>query len=221
MPPVHRQLAPRSTFVGSSTVGLPVSSSASETLRKRIQADPLILKALRLTVSIKLNPKLTEELSRFCITARDLARPGHYEYRVNTQFLNPRKDVIAIAEASLRIQAYRDRVCEVQLELIGLKGKLQRLYRGGDDVIRERYGTEIAALGLRAESSVQQFVGKVLDPMNVRLMIIAEQLAQVEATLKNLDQSHYTYRDVGTLAEKILSRAEGGYGVTRQPLPGA
>jgi hypothetical protein len=181
----------------------------------------LIRKTLVLTCSIQLNPKLTEELSRYIITARDLARPGHYDYKVNTQFLNPGKDIRAIMDAALRIQAYRDRVCEVQLELIGLKGKLQRLYRGGDDVIRERYGSDLTGLGIRAESAYQQFIGKVLEPMTLRIMIITEQLQQVEATLKNLDQAHYAYRDVGTLAEKILTRAEGGYGVSRQPLPGA
>lgn len=216
MPPVSRTQAPRSTYVQEPGAAL---TSATKSLRLRIQQDQLVRKAVMACIRIQLNPKLTAELLRYFITARDLARPGFYDYKVNTKFQNPRVDIISVIEASLRIQAYRDRVCELQLELINIKNILQRGYKAASNVIYELYGQEMAAAGLRAEATQKQFVTAVLSPINDRIINSDNQIKQIEATLENLDKAHYAYKAVGDLAEKVLSRSEGGFNAARAPMP--
>lgn len=184
--------------------------------RLRLQQDTLINRAVRTCMGLKLPTRLTEELATYFITAKDLARPGFYDYKVNTRFRNPHNDLIAICDASLRIQAYRDRVCEIQLEIVNIRGILQRSYKAAEEVIYEIYGAEMQSYGMRSEAAQKHFISKVLQPVTDRLLVSGNQLVQIEAILNNLDKAHFAYKAVGELAEKILSRSEGGNTVARQ-----
>lgn len=191
-----------------------VANPAGEALRVKIQQDNDVRRIVSWTRGIKLNPRLTEELNGYHITAKNLAKPGNYEFGVSLRFQNPRQDLIDIITASLKIQAYRDRVCEIQLDLLRSKQNLTRFRKLGHDVIQEKFGSQLSIL-FKSFDSQKSFIDSVIAPITSRLAVVTGNLEQIDAVLQNLDKAHYTYKEVGQLAEKLFSRVEGGHQATR------
>jgi len=191
-------------------------ASSGQGMVDRIRQHAEVARVLQIADMFVLNDKLAEELQRYKVTARDLTRLGHFTYGVDIKLMNPQRDVRSLIEASLKIQAYRDRVTEIQVELFGNKNKLLSAYQSGSDVINLVYNEY-----LRQRGGLEQqraFVAMILDSIQDKIRQIDFQLKQIDATLDNLDKAHFTYKHVGELAEKILSRVEGANMALRTPM---
>jgi hypothetical protein len=184
------------------------SNTPNSRAKARILQDPVIIKILRAAQIVELNKKLTAELNQYFITTRDLAHPGHYKFGVNTKFAAPRGDLSNVATAMARIQAYRDRVCEIQLELLEIKRKLDSWIKLGKIHVYDQYGFEVKSRGANAQQ--EYFIDSIFWPLINRRDIANSQLEQVDAVLANLDKSHYNYKHIGDIGLKLVDRLEGG-----------
>lgn len=226
MPPVarNRPTPPASTFdgviprvsAGGVSTAVPgIASGTLQNLKQSILQNDLIKRTLLAGQQVVLHQRLLVELHDYFITSKDLAKPGVFNYGVSTQFRNPVQDVCRLMDAVLRIQGYRDRVCEIQIELINSRNTLQRSYKAGESVILDMYFTNLQAHGLRTEAAQKAFIASILGPITERLIDAENQKALIEATLVNLDKAHYAYQAIGDWAVKLFSRSEGGYAATR------
>lgn len=184
----------------------------SNRARARIQNDEIILKVLKACKIIEIQKNLVDELNGYFMTSRDLAHPGHYKYGVNTKFRNPREDLTSVAGAMGKIQAFRDRVCEIQISCLDKKQKLDSWIRIGRNHIYDMYGFELKSRG--SEAAQSNFIISILSPLYSRLDVLVAQLKQVDAILENLDKAHFNYKFVGEIGLKLVDRLEGGRTVT-------
>lgn len=178
--------------------------------RRRVQRDSRIATLIETADGIQISTELESELRQFYTTARDV-KVGTYSYMgVDPDFTNPRKNQIRIAKAMLKIQAYRDRVLDIQTVLLGFSNKLQSAKRLAVELIHERFGEELKKRGALTVQSV--FIDAVIEPIIEKRELVDMYLKRTDLILKNLDNSHFTYREVGQIGNSIISRAEGAYG---------
>lgn len=176
--------------------------------RRRIQKDSRIGSLLAVADDITISPELERELHTYYTTARDL-KLGTYSYMgVDPSFSNPRKNVVAIADAILKIQAYRDRVLDIQLVLFDFSNKLQSAKRLAVELIHERYGDELKQRGPLTTQSV--FLDAILEALIAKREAVDSYLLRTDKILKNLDNSHFAYDKAGELSNSLILRAEGG-----------
>jgi hypothetical protein len=188
------------------------SNTPNSRAKARILQDPIIGKILRSAKLVELNTKLVTELNNYFITTRDLAHPGHFKFGVNTKFAAPRNDLSNVATAMARIQAYRDRVCEIQLQLLDIKQKLDSWIKLGKIHVYDQYGFEVKSRGANAQQ--EYFIDSLFWPLINRRDVANNQLEQVDAVLANLDKAHYNYKHIGDIGLKLVDRLEGGRTVT-------
>jgi hypothetical protein len=176
--------------------------------RRRIQKDSRISSLLAVADDITISPELEHELHTYYTTARDL-KLGTYSYMgVDPSFSNPRKNVVAIADAILKIQAFRDRVLDIQLILFDFSNKLQSAKRLAVELIHERYGDELKQRGPLTTQSV--FLDAILESLIAKREAVDSYLLRTDKILKNLDNSHFAYDKAGELSNSLILRAEGG-----------
>lgn len=177
--------------------------------RRRVQRDSRIATLIETADGIQISTDLESELRQFYTTARDV-KLGTYSYMgVDPDFTNPRKNQIRIAKAMLKIQAYRDRVLDIQTVLLGFSNKLQSAKRLAVELIHERFSEELKKRGALTVQSV--FIESVIEPIIEKRELVDMYLKRTDLILKNLDNSHFTYREVGQIGNSIISRAEGAY----------
>lgn len=191
-----------------SGVAVKVHSTDFMKARRRIQRDHRISTLLAVADDITISSELERELHTYYTTAREL-KVGTYSYMgVDPTFANPRKNVIAIAEAILKIQAYRDRVLDIQLILFDFSNKLQSAKRVAVELIHERYGDELKRRGPLTTQSV--FIDSILEVLIEKREAVDSYLLRTDKILKNLDNSHFAYDKAGELGNSLILRAEGG-----------
>ena len=191
------------------------TKTSTQRIVARIQQDPIVKQIFKSISLVSVNGKLTRELEQYYITTRSLATPGHYDYGVNVQFRNPPGDLRACLGAILRIQGYRDRVCEIQVSLLDARRRLRRAMDLGQRHIYEMYAFDIKARGT-AEFQ-RSFIATVFTPVQAqeRADLINAQLDQVNAILTNLDKAAWAYKEVADIGIKLIDRLEGGHSVAR------
>jgi hypothetical protein len=189
----------------------PTPSSPSK-LVARLQQDPVIAKILLSANGCIVDPKLTRDLTNYFITSRDLANPGHYSYGVSPSFRNPPQDLRNCLTAVLKIQAFRDRVCEIQVNLLETKRRLDSAFSLGNRHIYEMWPLEVKARG--TDTVQKAFIQSVLHAVYKRKELVVKQLEQVYAVLDNLDKAHFSYKAVAEIGIKLIDRLEGGRNVT-------
>jgi hypothetical protein len=180
--------------------------------KARILNDPIIMRIIDAGKTVIPNNKLDKDLIQYFITSRDLAHPGHYNYGVNTRFAAPRQDLSNVATAMAKIQAFRDRVCEIQLQLIGMKARLDKWIKLGKIHVYDQYGVEVKSRGANAQQ--EYFIDSLFLSLINKVDLIDSQLSQVNSILANLDKAHYNYKHIGDIGLKLVDRLEGGRTVT-------
>jgi len=191
-----------------------VNSNAPTSTQKyvaRIQQDIVIQNIFKRIASVQINKKMSNELMSYFITSRDLASPGHYDYGVNVKFINPGNDIRNCLGAMMKIQGYRDRVCEIQVNLLEAKRILKSGLALGTRHVYEMYAVEVKSRGVGEYQKA--FIATIFSPLQSRLNIVDTQLDQVEAILQNLDKAHFAYRSVAEIGSKLVDRMEGGRSV--------
>lgn len=174
----------------------------------RIQRDSRISDLISVASDIKISPALEQELHTYYVTSKNL-KLGTYSYMgVDPTFSNPRKNIVAIAEAILKIQAYRDRVLDIQLVLFDFSNKLQSAKRLATELIHECYGEELKKRGPLTTQSI--FIEAVLEALISKREAVDSYMARTDKILRNLDNSHFSYDKAGELGKSLILRAEGG-----------
>lgn len=181
--------------------------------RRRVQKDQRIAALLQVADEIVLDSQLDGELREFFVTSRD-RKLGTYAFSgVDASFTRPRRNQIAIAEVLLTVQAHRDRVIDIQTSLLGFNNKLQSAKRIITELLYERYPDELKKRGALTVQGI--FIDAVLEPITEKREIVEMYLKRVDIILKNLDNSHFAFREVGQIGNSIIARTEGGHNVAR------
>ena len=181
--------------------------------RRRVQKDKRIAALLEVADEITIDAGLDRELRDFFVTSRD-RKLGTYSFSgVDASFSKPRRNQIAIAEVLLTVQAHRDRVIDIQTALLGFNNKLQSAKRIITELLYERYPDELKKRGALTVQSI--FIDAVLEPITSKRDTAEMYLKRVDVILKNLDNSHFAFREVGQIGNSIIARTEGGYSVAK------
>jgi hypothetical protein len=113
-----------------------------------------------------------------------------------------------VLTAIAKIQAFRDRVTEIQVYLMDCQIKLEKYIRLATMHLYERYPTEIKSRG--AGEAQRYFIMSLIPGMHDKLETTKGSLKLVEAVLANLDKAHFAYKAIAEFGNKLIDRMEGG-----------
>jgi hypothetical protein len=189
------------------------TSTKPMTAKSRIQSDEALQKIRIAGSKIKLYPNLTAEIQQYYASSRDMAMKTKFDHGFDIYFQNPRKSLTDVLTMMAKIQAYRDRVTEIQIYLVNGQMKLERYIRLTNAHMYEMYASEIKSRG--ASEQQKYFIMSLIPGMHDKIEIIKAHLKIVEAVLNNLDKAHFAYKGIAEFGSKLIDRMEGGHAVAR------
>lgn len=176
--------------------------------RRKVQKDPDIAELIAKADHVVISKKLEDELRDYYVSSRDLAT-GKFSHRgVSTKLDNPVRTITKINEVLLDILAYRDRLTDIQGSLLHHNNTLGSAMRVAKELIHERYSDIMKTRG--SLSTQEIFIESVLEPLVEKQEYVAMVLKRIELMLKNLDNAHFTYKELGVNIREMTYRVEGG-----------
>jgi uncharacterized protein YpiB (UPF0302 family) len=183
---------------------------AAQSLDATICADPIIQNANHTADTIPLSSELEQRILYYAIRTLELSK-GQFDFKVNFRFENPRQDLANAAEGVLYVQGYRDRLCEIEIQLRQARKQLDSAYDTGVAYLFERYPQKMDTFN-RDSFLRNIFISKVFKPLDEKRKDIKSLLEQVASALDNLDKAHFAYKTVVDVGKTILDRVEGRAG---------
>lgn len=187
-----------------------VGKAARKTVDDLIKEDPIIVNANAVASTVNVSEEVGERIVFYAIRTIELSA-GHFDFHVNFRFENPRRDLANAAEGVLSIQGYRDRLCQLEIELRQAKKRLDSAYDTGLAYLFEQYTNKMESFS-RDAFMRGLFIGKVFKPLEDKRKDVKAYLEQIESALSNLDKAHYAYKAVVDVGRTILDRVEGRAG---------
>lgn len=184
--------------------------AAAQSLDETICADPFIRDSNRTATTIPLSDELEQRILYYAIRTLELSK-GQFDFKVNFRFENPRQDLANAAEGVLYIQGYRDRLCEIEIQLRQAKKQVDSAYDTGVAYLIEKYPQKMDTFN-RDSFLRNLFINKVFKPLDEKRKDIKSLLEQVSSALDNLDKAHFAYKTVVDVGKTILDRVEGRAG---------
>lgn len=200
----------RAHFAQGVTFGSNLGRAVAMSLDDTIMADSIIVASNDTANSVRLSDGIEERISFYAVRTVELAK-GNFDFRVNFRFENPRSDLVSAAEGVLSIQAYRDRLCGLELELRQAKKKIEAAYDMGVAYLFEAYPQKMDSLN-KDTFLRNLFISKVFKPLEETKKEIRALLEQIKSALDNLDKAHFAYKEVVEVGKVILNRVEGRVG---------
>lgn len=187
-----------------------VKQSDFTMIRRNIERNPHVVDLLSVAGTVRISKDLMSELRSMFVTSRD-RDSGTYSFSgVDPTFKNPRQNALKIAETVLTIQAHRDRAVSIQLDLFAFLNRLTKARRAVKELIQEQYGNDLKRLG--ALTIQGTLIDAVRSPLLEKQDKVEMYLNLTDRILKNLDSSHFSFREAGVRVDSVISRAEGAYG---------
>lgn len=187
-----------------------VKQSDFTMIRRNIERNRHVVDLLAVAGTVRISKDLMSELRSMFVTSRD-RDSGTYSFSgVDPTFKNPRQNALKIAETVLTIQAHRDRAVSIQLDLFAFLNRLTKARRAVKELIQEQYGNDLKRLG--ALTIQGTLIDAVRSPLLEKQDKVEMYLNLTDRILKNLDSSHFSFREAGVRVDSVISRAEGAYG---------
>lgn len=176
--------------------------------RRKVQKDPDIAELLAKAEQVVISKKLEDELREYYVTSRDLAT-GKFSHRgISAKLDNPVRTISKINNVLLDVLAYRDRLTDIQGSLLHHNNTLGSAVRVVKELIDERYYDILKSRG--SLSSQETFIGAVIEPLVEKQEYVAMLLKRIELMVKNLDNAHFTYKELDLNIREMTYRVEGG-----------
>ena len=193
-----------------ATFGAMMGRATAQSLDDTILADPIIANCNRVASTVSVSDEIEQRILMYAIRTIELSK-GQFDFRVNFRFEDPRRDLVSAGEGVLQIQGYRDRLCQLEIELRQAKKKLDSAYDSGMEYLFETYPNKMNGFNRDVERR-KIFTGKLFRPLNDKLSQVRALLEQIKAALENLDKAHFAYKEVVEVGKTILNRVEGRAG---------
>lgn len=197
-------------FAQAPTFGANLGRATAQSLDETIMADAMIVASNATVSTVRLSDGIEERIAFYAVRTIELSK-GNFDFRVNFRFENPRSDLVSAAEGVLSIQAYRDRLCGLELELRQAKKKVEAAYDMGVAYLFEAYPQKMDSFN-KDTFLRTMFISKVFKPLEEAKKEIRALLEQIKSALDNLDKAHFAYKEVVEVGKVILNRVEGRVG---------
>lgn len=182
----------------ASTASLQSRVEAMRSLARVENANDI---AERMLVNAK---AIREEIRAYHVTSIRLQADESMQYGVDPTLQNPIKDLRDIAKVMLRIQGYRDRVVAITGDLHRKITKLNRVRHRCHIALIMQFTT-----GAKGEKTpLKEMFDIALEPLISRREELVDLFDEVQLVAKNLDSTHFTYKEVGALGLRLKQSME-------------
>ena len=200
----------RANLATSPQFGTMLGRAAAQSLDETIAEDPIVVSSNNVASTAPISDELEQRILYYAIRTIELSK-GQFDFKVNFRFENPRQDLANAAEGVLYIQGYRDRLCEIEIQLRQAKKNIDAAYDTGVAYLMERYSQKMDSFS--KDSFMRNiYINKVFKPLDEKRKEIKSLLEQVSSALDNLDKAHFAYKAVVDVGKTILERVEGRAG---------
>lgn len=184
------------------------TTKAASPLRARVElmrAMPIVEDANDLADRMLVGAKaIRDEIRGYHVTSIKMQSGDAAQYGVDPTLQNPIQDLRDIAKVMLRIQGYRDRVVSITGDLHRKITKLSRAKHKCVVMLTLRFTT-----GAKGEKTpLKEMFDIALEPLVSKREELVDLFDEVQLVAKNLDNTHFTYKEVGALGLRLKQSME-------------
>lgn len=194
----------------TASFGALLGAAAARNQDSAVLEDPIVKELNAVAETVRVSDEMEQRIITYAVRTIELSK-GQFDFRVNYRFENPKMDLVSAGEGVLFIQGYRDRLCQLEIELRQAKKKLDSAYDSGMEYLFEVHASKMESFGRDTERR-KIFTSKVFKPLLKKLTQVRSLLEQIKSALENLDKAHFAYKEVVEVGKTILNRVEGRAG---------